>query len=221
MTPAQQKALRWLPITLIGALALHFSMTVLYLTPLNPLKTRAMPLVRGYIEPYFSQRWTLFAPDPIQDHRFIMVACKLRDGDHERETEWLDITTPLLDAKWYHRITPADRLERATKAASLLTFGGADEVLKELKEHPDDYKEAIADYEAAAGRQRELGLHVFARLASSACDTTYGGGRTASVHVKYLIRKPVPYSRRHEPDEAGDAQLIEFPWMPYEKVASL
>jgi hypothetical protein len=221
MTPAQQKALRWIPIALIGALTLHFSITVLYLTPLNPLKSRTMSIVRGYMEPYFSQRWTLFAPDPIQDHRFVLVSCRVRDGAGERETEWLDITTPLLEAKWYHRITPADRLDRAAKAPSLMAFGAPDDVYKELKEHPEEYKDALAEYETAQAAQRKLGMRMFARLASSACDSAFGQGVTSSVHVKYLIRKPPPYSRRAEPDENGEAQIIEFPWMPYERVASL
>src|ERR1043165_27054 len=81
---------------LLMALALHFGATVVYLMPLNPLKLHFQRSLQKYIDPYFSQRWELFAPNPVVDSRRFLVSCRLHAPDGtDADSAWADITTPV------------------------------------------------------------------------------------------------------------------------------
>ena len=96
-------------------LTVHFGMTLLYLTPATPLKQALGGLPDRYMSPYFEQRWELFAPQPVKNSRYLLVACRAVDEPPVGEPVWHDLTRPLLDSKYALRITPADRLHRAVQ----------------------------------------------------------------------------------------------------------
>jgi hypothetical protein len=222
MTPRQSRLLAVFPAVLILALVFHFGMTLIYLSPLNPPKAKSLGFVRSYMEPLFWQRWELFAPNPIMDNRYTLVSCRLDDGagGHE-DTAFYDLTTPLLEAKYRWRFTPADRLERAAKAASYLAMGTPDPLLDKIKQHADVFSDFLVATKEAENARREKGLHMFARLASAQCDALYGRRRTSAVRIQYVIVKPPPFSRRRDADQTGESTVVEFPWLPYEEVAAL
>src|SRR4051794_40035543 len=84
---------RLLPAILGGILVLHFSLTCLYLTPLNPVKVALLPYIATYIEPFFQQRWELFAPNPLVDTRMLLIACRVRNERGEiEERPWSNMT---------------------------------------------------------------------------------------------------------------------------------
>lgn len=222
MSPFKTRLLKVMPLMLMATLAWHFGMTMLYLTPLNPVKARLMPFLRSYIEPYFWQKWDLFAPNPTMDNRFALISRRISDGRGGTEdTPWYDVTTPVWELKYKYRFTPADRLERAFKAPSYLALGTPDLVLEKMKQHPDAFKDLLSTMGQYEMERKKRGMRLFARLASAHCDQFYGAGLTSEVRVQYLIVKPPPFSKRAEPDDAGEATVIEFPWQPYEQVAAL
>jgi Family of unknown function (DUF5819) len=226
MKTLRAKLLKWLPAALLLGLGIHFGITLIYLTPLNPVKLRLLPLVNRYMVPFFEQRWELFAPDPLVDTRLLLVSCRLVDAQgNVEERPWSNMTSAYRDLKHRYRLTPADRIERAQFTALQLLFGAKDELVKRLLEHPDDdspaYKKAVEQIGEEQAKRAEVGMRLMGRVASAECDRLYGQGRTKEVRVRMATIKSPPFSQRRKPTEAGETRYADFPWMTHEKVAGL
>jgi hypothetical protein len=211
---------------LLGALAIHFVMVAVYVSPLNPLKLRLIPVVYGYIQPMFDQRWELFAPEPHVDTRMLLVSCRMTDAQgNAAETPWTDMTAAFRMLKYKYRLTPADRIDRAQHSAIHMIFDKPDPLVEKLLEHPNEsspeYQKAIKLIEEQRKAKKEVGQRLLARTASSECDRLYKEGQVREVRVRMAVRKSPPFSQRDLPDEAGEVSFSDFPWMPYERAASL
>lgn len=55
---------------LLGA---HMTMAALSQAPLSPVKLVYGNRVAGYLDPYFSQNWQLFAPTPVSDDHGVLA----------------------------------------------------------------------------------------------------------------------------------------------------
>lgn len=216
--------LHLVPVGLVLALVFHFGMTLLYLTPLNPIKLHLNQAVVNYISPFFVQNWHLFAPDPVKDSRVLMVSCRLRAADGtERITEWSDISTPLREARYHNRFTPADRLDRPQSSA-VHTIFQKDDTLRLLEKRPADtpeYQAMLDELRRVEQEKRERGFELLNRIASAHCDRLYGPGRTEQVRTRLAVLTFPRFSERHLPDSEGELSYVLMDWAPYQKVAPL
>ena len=219
-----------IPVALMRALlwtvlAIHFGMTLAYLTPYNPIKVRILSTVQGYMHPLFEQSWQLFAPDPVMDTRVLMVSCRLRQADRRRvETSWADITTPYWEAHYRNRLGPADRVARAHTNAARLVYRVDPLALKLRQRRPEDdpgYDTLRAALREAEDRDRGMGVEVLNRAASAHCDALHGPDRTEAVRVRLTVLTFPRFSRRRSPDADGTLHHTDFDWAPYQPVAPL
>ncbi|GHG71887.1 DUF5819 family protein [Comamonas sp. JC664] len=217
--------IRVAPIGLALLLAVHFGVTLAYLTPINPLKLRVFQPVKGYMEPFFSQRWTLFAPNVVAQSRALLVSCRTEDAHRVvREHPVVDITQPLRDLKRRHRLTPADRLDRAQITGVTMLHAQDDEAARRLLKKPEDtpaYREAVAAVEQERKVRREHGTRLLARVASAACRGLHPNDKILEVGIRIATLKAPPFSRRMEPEEAGETTYSDLPWQPYEATETL
>lgn len=208
----------------MGVLAVHFSLTMAFLTPLNPVKLRLMPVLEGYIQPFFQQRWSLFAPNVEALTRYVLVSCRGEDAQGVmQEQPWVNITLPLHELKQRYRLTAADRLDRAQSVGISLLSPTDDEVTAKLMSKPSDteeYRQAVATVERQRELQKKSGAHVLRRVASAACGNLYPALRMKEVRVRMATIKAPPFSQRMEADAPGDTNYQELPWQPYEEVQS-
>lgn len=203
----------------LAGLTFHFGMTLLYLTPTNPIRMAMTVPMEGYMLPWFEQRWELFAPAPVGATRYLLVAC--RTDDDEADPPWHDVSSALLDAKYRYRVTPADRLQRAVQAATGMIFPPKRPLVDKMRGRPEDFQEDLSRFEKNDGHRRQLGQRMLARLASADCDHRLGQGRTTAVRARIVLRDAPPYSRRTDDDRTGDVQVVELDWQPYQRVAGL
>lgn len=217
-----KKLIRALPAVLLGVLAMHFTVTMAFLTPLNPVKLRLMPALEGYMMPFFQQRWTLFAPHVEAQTRYVLVACRGEDAQGTaQEKSWVNITLPLHELKQRYRLTAADRLDRAQTVGVGLLTPDDDEVTSKLLSKPSDtdqYRQAVAAVEKQREHTRQQGARVLRRVASAACSTLYPALRTREVRVRIATIKAPPFSQRMESEASGDTSYMELPWQPAEEV---
>ncbi|WP_437841981.1 DUF5819 family protein [Sorangium sp. So ce1153] len=228
------------PALLAAALCFHFAMTLAYLTPQNPLKLRFARLIDGYMSPLLQQNWHLFAPDPINDTRVLMVACRLRQPDGGTlETGWTDITTPYWEAHLKNRLGPATRIARSVTGAARLTYSADPtslQIAKKLDERraraqaggggSEASEEQVADMLRKDVKKEQdegfqLGSSVLARAGSAHCDSLYGPTRTTAVRMRMAVLKFPRFSRRDLPDAKGEVTYYDFDWAPYQPVAPL
>jgi hypothetical protein len=91
----------------VGALfVVHVVATALYLLPRNPLSAAWDGPVRAYMEPLFSQRWLLFAPEPATNSLKLWSRYECRGA----WTRWRDPAEPLLAEHQRNRLSPAGKL---------------------------------------------------------------------------------------------------------------
>ena len=203
----------------LAALTFHFGMTLLYLTPTNPIRMAMAAPMDGYMLPWFEQRWELFAPSPVGATRYLLVAC--RTDEDEAEPPWHDVSSALLDAKYRYRITPADRMQRAVQAATGMIFPTKRDLVDKMRSRPEDFEEDLSRIEEAQSVRRQAGERLLDRLASADCDRRLGPGRTTAVRARIVLRESPPYSRRTDDDRAGEVKVVELDWHPYQRVAGL
>ncbi|WP_142505906.1 DUF5819 family protein [Melghirimyces algeriensis] len=108
---------RYLPLVwalfLAFALLFHFFVTSLYLTPDNPVKSRWWDSLYAYMDPLFAQNWKFFAPNPVSQHREIWVKGRIRNETGQfQETDWKNITRPLIRQKQKRRIGSDQKVHR-------------------------------------------------------------------------------------------------------------
>jgi len=99
-----RKVLVAVPILLL--FVAHAAFTALYLLPVNPLTTLYQAPVNAYMEPLFSQRWLLFAPEPATNT--LKVWCRYQCAG--RWTHWVDPAEPLLRVHQRNRLSSAGKL---------------------------------------------------------------------------------------------------------------
>lgn len=81
----------------------HFAMTFLHVTTINPVKIEHQQVVNAWMHPFFGQNWRLFAPNPIDVDRGVLVKVRTADGT---ESDFVDITSPTLVDR-YHNLLPS------------------------------------------------------------------------------------------------------------------
>lgn len=134
------RALALLALACTVGLSLHFASTVASTFPPNPVSAALTQPVHGYLAPYFTQSWRLFAPDPGGSSFVVLVQCRARDA--EAHTPWIDVTTPLYESTRANRLHPAQALHRLNKGAVAQMFGVRDPFVEHLEDrlerNPDD-----------------------------------------------------------------------------------
>lgn len=84
-------------VVLAGVVGLHLIAVTMAAIPPNPASEAVAPST-GYLRPYFTQNWRLFAPNPIGEDRSVRFQAAYRDeaGDVQ-QTEWVNWTAVELD----------------------------------------------------------------------------------------------------------------------------
>ncbi len=220
------------------ALSLHFFVILLYAMPINPVSVRVRSPVSRYIEPIFYQNWQLFAPNPVNSERGILLRVRLR-RDHEsvETTNFIDITSPKIADLHATRFFPNLRYRIAT--SMFATIHQRDPILLRLQELDGNLAECsphvenidptgqISGHECDVGSEamftppiREL-IRSFAHaelrhMAPEVLDA-YSGQQGAPVVVEAQLRmvysEPVPFSRRNEKSHTRHPTIVDSPWI--------
>jgi Family of unknown function (DUF5819) len=99
----------WVSFTFLTLFFLvHFLLVTLSNLPRSPLTTQTQLIVNRYINPYFSQTWNFFAPEPISNSLNLIARARYYDPTTHstRETAWTDVSEPLVNEVRRSRISP-------------------------------------------------------------------------------------------------------------------
>ncbi len=89
----------------------HFFILAWHHLPENPIKHQFKYQISGYVNPLFSQQWTLFAPNPVSTNISINYKLKgYQDGKPADTTEWLDTNDPLIEFRRSNSFSAGQRL---------------------------------------------------------------------------------------------------------------
>lgn len=191
-------------VTIVG---LHLASVTLEALPPNRY-SEAVQDRTAYVDPYFSQNWRLFAPNPIAEDRSLLFQGAYVDADgNPALTPWIDWTAVELDLV-HHRliggragyvtnklVSPLQSRAGALSAAQRLIVTGTSQV------DPSSWSELTQDLEAADTPQiAMLGFlryeRAAARLASDVIEARYPRLDVTAVRYSVRLQPVVPYALR-------------------------
>ncbi|MBX2896667.1 MAG: hypothetical protein KF763_14575 [Cyclobacteriaceae bacterium] len=91
---------------------LHFSILTLYLAPSNPVNHIFKVEIGSYVNPFFSQNWSLFAPDPVSSNQTLQIKFIAFNNEIESKTDWLDLKEMVHAERAKSFWSPLQRLEK-------------------------------------------------------------------------------------------------------------
>jgi len=96
----------------IAAFCVHFTLVAWNQLPDNPLQHQFKKELQSYVEPFFSQAWTLFSPNPINANMSMLMRFEYEINGSVDTTAWIDITEPLIQTRQDQFWSPAQRISK-------------------------------------------------------------------------------------------------------------
>ncbi|MDO4230412.1 MAG: DUF5819 family protein [Capnocytophaga sp.] len=73
--------------------------------------------LHNYVDPFFSQAWTLFAPNPINTNMSLLMKFNYQTKEGTTQIiDWIDITEPLIRERKEYFWSPAQRISKFTQS---------------------------------------------------------------------------------------------------------
>jgi hypothetical protein len=241
--------LRWVRRTILIMsvifAAAYMVMVGLYNLPPSPLKVKIQPVLEKCVDPYFTQRWRLFAPNPPNGNYDGWFQIRYDDGTGIRETAVLGLTMPLIAESKAHRLFPP-RIDRtainlgyaltdittsqaklARLTASRKAGGRLDpEYVLPAGWHQLEGAESMTDQEyfddarktLEAGHKQVSGQ--LNRLVALLTPSLRLPGRPRQARVFYTYTPITRFSERHAitPETDPPIRIADTGWMPYQAV---
>lgn len=114
MREAVNSVLWWCSFALCGlVLIAHFSLVQLSNMPMSPLKLQLANIISFYVNPYFSQQWGFFAPQPVDRDVFLLARGRYMDKKTGEVTTgpWINVSDGLIDALRKNRLSALFHVE--------------------------------------------------------------------------------------------------------------
>jgi hypothetical protein len=115
-------------------MVMHFSILALHQLPDNPLQHQYKRELTAYVEPFFSQAWTLFSPNPINTNMSLLMRFEFEDKVPSDTTEWIDITEPLIKVREASFWSPAQRISKFTQTCMTNISESHKKIMKHIEE---------------------------------------------------------------------------------------
>jgi Family of unknown function (DUF5819) len=188
--------MKWLRYTIMALTSVwfvfHFFCTAVYNMPTNPLQTRFYPVYIDYMNSFFPQVWTLFAPNPIQSNSSLLLQC-LKPGQKPSDNAWVDVIRPLWLQHEQHRFSAYDRLSRTFSNPMRDYIQGPYEAKGDMDLCQTGDKKACGRFENNAKKRRKIALKSIMRPVSAYCtDVAKSQGREPYQRVAVRIRTSTP-----------------------------
>jgi len=184
-------------LTLVAAFG---AMAMVLAGPLTPIKFDVGGAA-ALLNPYFSQNWQLFAPDPVSDERGVIA--RLRCGGEA--TGWKDITSRAIVRTQASRFFPP-RESRIVSNAVLQRFT------------QDDLTERLSEKHKAELAQPDPGVQleaerVLARYAALTVGCGQEGQQPTAVQLRYVTRPLPPWSQRRSAPPDALPSTMDSSWI--------
>jgi hypothetical protein len=118
-------------LTLFLVATIHFWIIAIYLMPDNPIKHQHNYSIQKYINPFFTQTWNLFSPNPVNSNITILLQFKTVTSIKADTTQWVDIIEPIINERSQSFWSPSQRI---LKNMSTITQS-ISEVQRDLKDY--------------------------------------------------------------------------------------
>lgn len=208
-------------VVITVTLLFHFVLTVLYVTPLNPIKLRVQDPLMDYMLPFFDQNWSFFAPAPLTDERGLLVRARVQRADGSSyATDFYDITNPAINRVHNNRLFPPRHARLVSSALQLALWKPplvdidprvrGRKLLAPKKAPLEKWTPEELSYRRRARR--------FLQALASAEAIKKWGPEVVAVQARLVIHVFPRFSQRSS-DHVGEVTYHDFDWMAPVKVS--
>lgn len=210
--PTSRRLVAWSLATLV---ALHSVLILLWVAPVNPMRDAVgNARLASYINPWFEQSWSVFAPTPRRFSDVIRIRASVQNEDGTTEiTEWAPVTDDVTSKVLYDMTPP--RFEEATRRLAsrvngvMFKFNAQQRQLVRggyIETSTDQLAEALflvrGNDGAGEGDINSYILHdkVLTNFSTMYAQARWGGDGKEVVQIQYLVGyQTVPaYASRNE-----------------------
>jgi len=204
-------------------LAGHCALTLLYVSPANPMRASMLQVLNETIGAAFPQNWSFFAPDPIAANEALIVrpltaeesaAVSIKGLPKEG---WYDLSTPLWKRFQSNRFSAYDRLARPQSNAIRLYLAGGQELMPWLEACAKGDTSACRYYERHLIDSRARAASVLSKVASAFCNGQPGMSGATQIALRVRESMSIPWSKRYDRGAKQSAQDIELGIYPIDK----
>ncbi|MCX4583770.1 DUF5819 family protein [Streptomyces sp. NBC_01481] len=201
---------------LLGA---HFFIAAFSQAPLSPAKIQLHAVISGYLDPYFTQNWSLFAPEPVKNDEGIVARAKCADGS---VTDYYDVTGPLIKETQDDRFFPS-RVPRLV-STGIRQLNDSDDLLLRLRQKQESKNTEDSKAKDGKGKrdipltpfeerqhedaERSLSRFALTKMGNVCPD---GTGPTA-VQARMYVKTLPPWSQRNNSKAKSSLDLYDLPW---------
>ncbi|KXY85466.1 hypothetical protein AT270_30100 [Bacillus cereus] len=203
------------PIFLSIALCIHFCLILFHVMPKNPISNEISPVVNAYVNPFFTQNWHLFSPNPLVRNDIVYMQVKYKGSS--TPSDWLDITTPMIQTNYKNYLSPMNRMARIPMTEATMINGMNEDdrnfIMKLDTGHISKEQTLIQkDIEKRTEEQRYRMRTLLYRFASATAEKYFAGKQIESLRVRIVHEKPIPFSKRFEKDFKKERTHQDFEW---------
>ncbi|MFD3515943.1 DUF5819 family protein [Streptomyces sp. NPDC058657] len=194
---------------IVGAalLGAYFSVAAFSQMPLNPVKLRYYDRINTVMQPYLSQNWMLFAPDPLSDERGILARVRCNDG---HVTDFYNVTRPYVEREQNDRFFPS-RTNRLV-SGTISQLDNSDPILDRMRKSEEEKKKPVIPLAPYEKTTRERAEKFLSRFSLEQLTDVCSGKPVAAVQVRAYVHTLPPWSKRNDPSAVGKAAVQDLPW---------
>lgn len=214
-----RKTLWWVTFALCCAVfALHFTFVEIMNLPTNPIKLQYYDVLEAYVNPFFTQNWSFFAPDPIANDLSLFVRAQRRGADGKMlQSPWYDVTEALIDASNGKPLSPIGS-ENLALSSAVVQFVNAINKTPSATVVRNGEKFVKPHINTSIDSADAL---LMTRIGTAALLRRYGLARLDRVQIALRFYKFPRFSQRSKPDRPQDGHLVTLEWQPAPTVAPL
>ncbi len=192
-----------------ATLLLHVVMLLLSNTPLSPMKLRLTNTLDSYVNPYFSQRWTFFAPTPVStDITLIARGRRTAQDGAPVDSPWVDVTDPLIDSVRRNRLTPNFMVELGLSNAVIQFRNNlAQDETVSYEKAGKRYVRALLPSTVSPDE-----MAFMRRTAAASLEVTFPGRRFTSIQLALVSRDVPKFTERRNSSKQQAAQTTQIDW---------
>jgi len=216
-------------VGVVAFLVFHLFAITVYAGPINPVDITTAPVVDRYIGNSLVQTWTLFAPNPLNDERGLLIRAVVRDpvSGELVTTEWTDISTDVIAR------SQRSRFFAPRESRHLMNLTGMANWREPFADRLRDRTEEIAEYATAQGdadgaaalgpvtpdvpflspmeEEFHKDAHAMYGQYASIKAVELWGDQVNAIEVRFVVHRFPPFSQRHS-NEIGHITPIDLGW---------
>lgn len=192
----------------------HFTVIILGVIPPNPITVKHNSLIKAYAHPVFTQNWHLFAPDPISSNTTTYLQVKYLDKTHNIVTsEWIDVSTGLVDANKKNPLSPINRLVRINNGIQSSSAIQDDLTWQYVNskngEKRKEYEELLDE------NIDKFSKDLIQRHANSLASKRFKEKEIKEARIMWVLEESIPFSERNNSSFEPELSSTTSEWHSY------